>query len=225
MANADATTVFLLDVDNTLLDNDRFRADLDEHLAALFGPSQRDRYWVLYEALRSEVSYADYLGALQRFRVGLERHPNLLRMSSFLLDYPFAKWLYPRALEVVAHLGTLGATVVFSDGDIVFQPRKIERSGIWRAVSGRVLVEVHKERALDAMRAAYPAQHYVMVDDKAQILANMKKLMGAELTTVFVRQGHYAAQYQRPATDPPADIEVDRIAAILDLDPGEFLCR
>ena len=220
---SDAPLVLLLDVDNTLLDNDRFRADLDERLGALFGATQRDRYWDLYSQLREEVSYADYLGALQRFRVGLEDNPDLLYMSSFLLDYPFAERLYPSALDVVTHLGTIGLPVILSDGDIVFQPRKIQRSGLWDAVSGRVLVEVHKERALDGMRRLYPARHYVMIDDKLQLLARMKTAMGAELTTVFVRQGHYAAEAASSPPLPRPDIEIQCIAALLDFDHREFV--
>ena len=222
MANSD-DTVFLLDVDNTLLDNDRFGADLDERLTDLFGGRQKDRYRALFEKLRDEVSYADYLGALQRFRVGLETDPNLLQMSSFLLDYPFAERLYPGALDVVAHLHTLGLPVILSDGDIVFQPRKIQRSGLWKAVEGRVLVDVHKERALDAMCRTYPARHYVVIDDKPQILAPMKIALGDALTTVFVRQGHYAAESAHARLDPPPDIEIERIAALLAFGRSEFL--
>ena len=219
----DRPIVLLLDVDNTLLDNDRFGADLAARLDALFGVVQRDRYWDLYARLKEEVSYADYLGALQRFRVGLEDDPRLLQMSSFLLDYPFAARLYPRALDVVARLATLGMPVILSDGDIVFQPRKIQRSGLWNAVSGRVLVEVHKERALDGMRRLYPARHYAMIDDKPQVLARMKMAMGGELTTVFVRQGHYAAEAASSPPFPPPDVEVESIAALLDFDRREFL--
>ena len=224
--NTDGRIVLLLDVDNTLLDNDRFGADLSARLDALFGVVQRDRYWKLYAQLKEEVSYADYIGALQRFRVGVEDDPWLLQMSSFLLDYPFAERLYPRALEVVAHLVTIGLPVILSDGDIVFQPRKIQRSGLWDAVSGRVLVEVHKEQALDRMRRLYPARHYAMIDDKPQVLARMKMAMGAELTTVFVRQGHYAAEAASSPPFPPPDIEIACIAALLDFDRREFLgCR
>ena len=134
-----ADIVFLLDVDNTLLDNDRFGADLGARLEQAFGADQRDRYWAIFTALREALSYADYLGALQKFRFGLDDDPQLLQLSSFLLDYPFADRLYPRALEVIGYLNTLGLTVVLSDGDVVFQPRKVQRSGIWDAVGGRVL--------------------------------------------------------------------------------------
>lgn len=219
--------VFLLDVDNTLLDNDRFGADLGARLEQAFGADQRDRYWALFAALREELSYADYLTALQRFRVGLDDGPDLLQMSSFMLEYPFAERLYPRALEAIAHLSTLGLPVVLSDGDVVFQPRKIQRSGIWNAVEGRVLIYVHKERALEAMRRRYPAGHYVMVDDKAELLAATKRVLGQKLTTVFVHQAHYAARFaaqsDRAMVDPPPDLELERIGDLLDHDLSDFL--
>ena len=185
--------VFLLDVDDTLLDNDRFAVDLAARLERDFGAAGRDRYQALYEARRTETGYADYLGALQAFRDGDEREDRLLQMSGFLLDYPFADRLYPHALEAIAHLRTLGTVGILSDGDIVFQPRKIQRAGLWDAVDGRVLVYVHKERMLDAVQRHFPARHYVMVDDKPKLLAAMKRVLGDRLTTVFVRQGHYAA--------------------------------
>ena len=220
---SEGAVVFLLDVDNTLLDNDRFGADLGARLEELFGADQRDRYWAIFTALREELSYADYLAALEKFRVGLEDHPDLLQMSSFMLEYPFADRLYPRALEAIVHLGKLGQPVVLTDGDVVFQPRKVQRSGIWSAVRGRVLIYVHKERALDAMQRRYPARHYVMVDDKPQLLAAMKRVLGPELTTVFVRQGHYAAQSAGAVIDPPPDLAIERIGDLLDLDLANFL--
>ena len=226
LSQGEGDVVFLLDVDNTLLDNDRFGADLGARLEQAFGADQRDRYWAIFAALREELSYADYLAALEKFRVGLDDDPDLLQMSSFMLEYPFADRLYPRALEAIAHLGTLGLPVVLSDGDVVFQPRKIQRSGIWNAVEGRVLIYVHKERALDAMQRRYPARHYVMVDDKPLLLAAMKRALGEKLTTVFVHQGHYAAQYAAQANtviDPPPDLEIERIGDLLDHDRADFL--
>jgi FMN phosphatase YigB (HAD superfamily) len=223
---SDAAVVFLLDVDNTLLDNDRFASDLGDRLQQTFGSEQRDRYWTILAALREELSYVDYLAALQKFRIGLDDRPELLQMSSFMLEYPFASRLYPRALEAVAHLGTFGLPVVLSDGDIVFQPRKIQRSGIWKAVEGRVLIDVHKERALDAMQQRYPARHYVMIDDKATVLIAMKRAMGDKLTTVFVHQGHYAAQFLAAApseTTVAPDLEIDGIADLLALDLADFV--
>jgi FMN phosphatase YigB (HAD superfamily) len=216
-------TVFLLDVDNTLFDNDRFGADLGNRLEQGFGVAGRQRYWTIYNALREELGYADYLWALQKFRVGLDDDlPELLQMSAFVLDYPFAARLYPRALETIAHLRTLGLPVILSDGDVVFQPRKIQRSGIWEAVDGRVLIYLHKERMLDAMQHRFPAAHYVMIDDKPQLLAAMKRVLGARLTTVFVRQGHYAAESVNAAIDPLPDRAFERIVDLLDCQLPDF---
>lgn len=203
-----AALVFLLDVDNTLLDNDRFGDDLGDTLARAFGEDQRDRYWSIYEQLRDELGYADYLGALQRFRSGLDNEPALLQMSKYLLEYPFADRLYPHALETIDHLRRLAPTVILSDGDMVFQPRKIQHAGIWGAVRGEVLIYLHKERMLVAMQQRYPAAHYVMVDDKPQILAAMKQQLGDRLTTVFVRQGHYAADSARETIEPAPDLAI-----------------
>ena len=219
--------VFLLDVDDTLLDNDRFIADLGEQLARSFGVDERDRYWSIHTQLRTELGFADYLGALNRFRAGLDDEPALLQMSSFILDYPFADLLYSCALESIAHLDRAGLPVVLSDGDVVLQPRKVTRSGIWDAVDGRVLIYPHKERVLKSVQRRHPARHYVMVDDKAMLLAAMKRMLGARLTTVFVRQGHYARELDAPAVaarvDPPPDRTIDQIADLLDHDPSDFI--
>src|SRR5512142_221158 len=179
--------VVLLDCDNTLLDNDTVGADLSAHLAREFGVESRDRYWAILEQLRTELGYVDYLGALQRYRLGAEGDTRLLLMSAFLVDYPFATRLYPGALDAIRHLRTGGLTVILSDGDVVFQPRKIQRSGLWAAVDGRVLIYIHKEQMLDAVAERYPARHYVMVDDKLRILAAMKAIWGDRLTTIFPR--------------------------------------
>lgn len=210
--------VFLLDVDNTLLDNDRIAADLGDHLAREFGDASRDRYWEIFEALRNELGYADYLGALQRYRVSVTNDPRLLGMSSFLVDYPFAERLYPGVLDVIAHLRRWGPAVILSDGDVVFQPRKVQRSGLWDAVEGRVLIYLHKEQRLDDVERRYPARRYVMVDDKLRILAAMKKVWGARLTTVFPRQGHYAHDPANSAAYPPADITIERIGELINID-------
>ncbi|MGA7949552.1 MAG: HAD family hydrolase [Thiobacillaceae bacterium] len=210
--------VFLLDVDNTLLDNDSIVADLSDHLAHEFGEESRNRYWTIFEALRAELGYADYLGALQRYRVGAINDPRLLMMSSFLVDYPFAQRLYPGALNVIAHLRRWGPTVILSDGDVVFQPRKVQRSGLWDAVEGRVLIYLHKEQMLDDVEQLYPARHYVMVDDKLRILAAMKEVWGMRLTTIFPRQGHYALNSEILAAYPPAGISVDRIGELINYD-------
>ncbi len=200
-----AALVFLLDVDNTLLDNDRFGAELGDTVATAFGAEQRDRYWAIYGELRDELGYADYLGALQRFRSGLDNEPALLQMSKYLLEYPFEQRLYPHALETIAHLRTLAPTAILSDGDVVFQPRKIQRAGIWAAVRGEVLIYIHKQRMLVAVQQRYPAAHYVMVEDKPQLLADMKRQLGERITTVFVRQGHYAAEGEHERIEPPPD--------------------
>lgn len=210
---APASLVIMLDVDNTLVDNDRFAADLRARLLADFGEAECARYWALYAQLRDDLGYADYLSTLQRFRAGLEEHPALLGMSGFLLDYPFENALFPRTLQVLAHLRQQATTAILSDGDVVFQPRKIQRSGIWDAVQGRVLIYIHKEKMLEAVQRHYPARHYLMIDDKAGILANMKRQMGDSLTTIFVRQGHYAQGVQQ--VDPLPDRSIDRIEDLL----------
>ncbi|MEO8527421.1 MAG: HAD family hydrolase [Caldimonas sp.] len=219
--------VFLLDVDNTLLDNDRIIADLRVHLEHEFGAVSAARYWAIFEQLRGELGYADYLGSLQRYRNEVDQGGSgdrrLLLMSSFLIDYPFAELLYTKALDVVAHLGTLGPTVILSDGDVVFQPRKIQRSGLWNAVQGRVLIYIHKETMLDQMQLLYPARRYVMVDDKLRILAAMKAVMGERLVTVFPRQGHYAEDPANIAAYPAADHAVDRIGDLLEFDVARLL--
>ncbi len=206
-----ASTVFLLDVDNTLLDNDRFADDLSARLDRAFGVAERNRYWNLFATLRNELGRADYLASLQAFRAGLDDHPELLLMSDFLLEYRFESLLFPFARECIAHLALLGRPVVLSDGDIVFQPRKIQRSGIWEAVAGRVLIYLHKERSLDDVLRREPATRYVMVDDKPYLLAAMKKSLGARLTTIFVRQGHYALAPDAASVDPPPDRTIESI--------------
>jgi FMN phosphatase YigB (HAD superfamily) len=210
--------VFLLDVDNTLLDNDRIEADLGNHLSLEFGSKNRDRYWKIFEALREELGYADYLGALQRYRLSSDSDPKLLMMSSFLVDYPFKERLYPGALGVIAYLGQWGPTVILSDGDVVFQPLKVQRSGLWDAVEERVLIYLHKEQVLDDVEKRYPARHYVMVDDKLRILSAMKKVWNDRLTTVFPRQGHYALDPGNVAAYPSADITIERIGDLMTYD-------
>lgn len=206
--------VFLFDVDNTLLDNDGFAADLRERLTSSFGEVECERYWSIYARLRDEVGYADYLATLQEFRAGLDADPDLLGMSAFLLDYPFANRIYPGALNAIAHLRRLGTVAILSDGDIVFQPRKIERSGLWSAVDGNVLIFVHKERTLAAMQQRFPASHYVMIDDKPGVLAAMKRVLGSRLTTVFVRQGHYATASAHETIVPSPDRTIERIGDV-----------
>jgi FMN phosphatase YigB (HAD superfamily) len=220
-----AETIFLLDVDNTLLDNDRFSADLGDQVEKCFGTAQRARYWEIFAQRRAALGLADYLGSLQEFRAGLDDNPQLLDMSQYLLEYPFASRLFPRALEAIAHLRTFGFPVVLSDGDIVFQPRKIQRSGVWDAVQGRVMIYLHKEKVLDHMQQRFPAKHYVMVDDKANLLAAMKSALGAQLTTVFVRQGHYALAAESNAAVPAPDLKIERIGDLLNHNLTDFRVR
>ena len=207
--------VHLLDVDNTLLDNDAVTEDLRRHLIAVLGPESQQRYWDIFEELRRELGYADYLGALQRYRIEHPRDLGLLEVSSFLLHYPFAERVYPGAFDFINHLRRRGRPAILSDGDVVFQPRKVERSGLWAAVEGEVLIYIHKEEMLDDVERRYPARHYVMVDDKVRILAAMKAIWGDRLTTVFVRQGHYAHDEELLASYPPADITVERIGDLI----------
>jgi FMN phosphatase YigB (HAD superfamily) len=210
--------VFLLDCDNTLLDNDRVQQDLRAHMESQFGRSGTERYWQLFEQLRSELGYADYLGALQRYRGQDGCDMRLLGMSLFLLDYPFASRLYPLALELIAHLDLLGTCVLLSDGDVVFQPHKVARAGLWRALGGRVLIFMHKEHMLDEVARRYPCRHYVMVDDKPRLLDAIKHRWEARVTTVFVRQGHYALAPHDAMLRAP-DITIAAIGDLIQLDP------
>jgi FMN phosphatase YigB (HAD superfamily) len=217
-----APVVFLFDVDNTLLDNDAVQSDLSAHLEREVGRASRDRYWEIFEQLRQQLGYADYLGALQRYRLEHLDDLQLLRVSLFLLDYPFARQLYPGALEALARCATLGPTVILSDGDVVFQPRKVQRAGLWDAVEGRVLIYLHKEQMLADVERRFPAAHYVMIDDKLRILAAMKSAWHERLTTVFPRQGHYALDPRELARWPAADLTLARIGELADWS-DEFL--
>jgi FMN phosphatase YigB (HAD superfamily) len=210
--------VFLLDVDNTLLDNDRVVADLMRYLEREVGQERQQRYWAIFEELRGELGYADYLGALQRYRVEHPRDPHLLTVSHFLVNYPFANRLFPNSLDVIEHLRAWGPTVILSDGDVVFQPRKVERSGLFEAVERNVLIYIHKEVELDDVERRYPAERYVLVDDKLRILAAVKKTWGRRVTTVFPRQGHYATDPKALEGYPPADVTIERIGELLDHD-------
>jgi FMN phosphatase YigB (HAD superfamily) len=216
--------VFLIDCDNTLMDNDRVQQDLREHLEKQFGAEARDRYWGIYNALFAELGYADYLGALQRYRLDAMNDPKLLLMAGWLMNYRFADRLYPQALEVIKHLRQWGKVVILSDGDVVFQPRKVEYSGLWDAVEGNVLIYIHKETMLEQIELAYPARRYVMVDDKVRILAAMKEGWGERLSTVFPRQGHYAFAPDVDSFTVP-DLTVERIGDLLDYDLAAFSGR
>jgi FMN phosphatase YigB (HAD superfamily) len=216
---------FLFDVDNTLLDNDRIAADLQRHLVGEIGRKGAQEYWQIFEQLRSELGYADYLGALQRYRAKHPRAPHLLSVSDFFINYPFAERLFADAIRVIDHVRQWGPAVILSDGDVVFQPLKVGRSGLANAVAGRVLIYVHKEQELDNVEQRYPAEHYVLIDDKLRILAAVKKTWGTRVTTVFVRQGHYAVDPEILANYPSADISIERIGDLLRYQLPELLKR
>ncbi len=213
-----ADTVFLFDVDNTLLDNDRVQADLGVHLAKYYGEKTRKRFWEIFDDRRSEVGYADYLGALQRYRLEAMHDPTLLRMANWIVDYPFHERVYPAAIEAVKAAQLVGTAAILSDGDAVFQPRKVERSGLWQVFGDNVLIYVHKELELADVENHFPARHYVMIDDKLHILAAIKRIWGDRVTTVFPRQGHYATDPAILAEFPPADVSIDHIGDLLGYD-------
>jgi FMN phosphatase YigB (HAD superfamily) len=212
------TVVFLLDVDNTLLDNDWITADLKQYLEGEVGHAREQLYWTIFEQLRTELGYADYLGALQRYRMEYPRDPHLLTVSRFLLDYPFADRVFPGTLDVIKHLKQWGKVAILSDGDVVFQPRKIERSGLFKVVDENVLIYIHKEQEMDDVERRYPADHYVLVDDKLRILTAIKTRWRSRVTTVFPRQGHYARDPQALASFPPADVTIEHIDNLLNYD-------
>jgi FMN phosphatase YigB (HAD superfamily) len=210
--------VFLFDVDNTLLDNDHVVADLMRYLEREIGPERQQRYWMYFEQLRTELGYADYLGALQRYRLQYPRDSHILAVSHYLIDYPFANRLFPNSLDVVEHARRFGVPVIVSDGDVVFQPLKIRRSGLMDSLDSRVLIYIHKEHELDDIAQRYPADHYVLIDDKVRILATVKRAWNARVTTVFPRQGHYATDQKEVAKYPPPDLAIERIAMLLNYD-------
>ena len=218
-----AKTVVLFDVDNTLLDNDQIAVDLTQHLDEEIGSRGERQYWAIFEELRTQLGYVDYLGALQRYRQEYPRDPHLLTLSRFLLNYPFAERLFPQAREVVRHVSQWAQAVILSDGDVVFQPRKIDRAGLFEVVEGHVLIYIHKEKELDDVEQRYPADHYVMVDDKLRILTAVKDYWGPRVTTVFPRQGHYAKDPEVLRTFPAADLTIDRISDLLSIDRNRLL--
>ncbi|HEY6303442.1 MAG TPA: HAD family hydrolase [Terriglobales bacterium] len=213
-ADANPSVTSFFDVDNTLLDNDRVAEDLKRYLATKVGETSAQRYWEIFEQLRNELGYADYLGALQRYRVERPRELKLLAVSHFMINYPFANRLFPESVDAVEHVRRLGRAAILSDGDVVFQPRKIDRSGLYEIFEGHVLIYIHKEQELDDVEAKYPAAHYVMVDDKVRILAAIKEHWGERVTTVFPRQGHYALDAALVAQYPKADITIGRIGEL-----------
>jgi phosphoserine phosphatase len=212
--SAAAETVFLFDVDNTLLDNDRFQDDLREELTRAHGEAACTRYWAIFEELRGQLGYADYLGALERLRIERLHDPTLLPTANWLIDYPFADRLYPHALEVVERVKQWGRPVILSDGDAIFQPRKVARAGLWRAFAGNVLIYVHKETELADVERWHPSRHYVLIDDKARILAAVKSVWGGRVTTVFPKQGHFALK-EPPRDGASVDLAVERIGDLL----------
>jgi len=211
------TLVFLFDVDNTLLDNDRVTADLKRQLEREVGHERQERYWAIFEELRTELGYADYLGALQRYRANYPRDPHVLTVSEFLLHYPFANRLFPNSLDAVDYVKQFGTPVILSDGDVVFQPHKIHDSGLFDAFDGAVLIYIHKEVELEDVEKRYPADHYVLVDDKLRILTAVKKTWNERVTTVFVRQGHYALDEKAISAYPRADLTIERIGDLIEL--------
>jgi len=215
--------IFLFDVDNTLLDNDRVARDLRAFLEKEVGAARSNRYWEIFEALRAELGYADYLGALQRYRVENPYDTHLLAVSTYLINYPFANRLFPNSLDVIEHCRAFGKVVILSDGDVVFQPRKVERSGLFEAVEKNILIYIHKETELADVERRYPAEHYVLVDDKLRILTAIKKIWGKRVTTVFPRQGHYAFDEKEIAKYPPADITIERIGDLLNFEVKQLI--
>ena len=207
--------VFLFDVDNTLLDNDRVSVDLRNFLKKEVGEARSNRYWEIFEQLRSELGYADYLGSLQRYRIEHPYDSHVLAVSTFLVNYPFANRLYPNSLDVLEHFKQYGKVVILTDGDVVFQPRKVERSGLFEAVDRNILIYIHKEQELHDVERRYQAEHYVLVDDKIRILTAIKNIWRSKVTTVFPRQGHYAFDDKEVAEYPPADFSIDRIGDLL----------
>jgi hypothetical protein len=215
--------VFLFDVDNTLLDNDRMQNDLFDHIGREFGKHARERYLEIFEEVRAELGYADYLGALQRYRLEKLRDPRFLAVANWLIDYPFPRRVYRGSLDVVKRCRRWGKVAILSDGDAVFQPRKVSRSGLGKAVGGNVMIFIHKEQELNCVERFYPAKHYVMVDDKLRLLQAIKDIWKERVTTVFVRQGHYALDKKAVAQYRPADLSVRRIADLLKMKRSNFL--
>ena len=214
--------VFLFDVDNTLLDNDRVSKNLRDFLEKEVGKERNKRYWEIFEDIRNELGYADYLGALQRYRIEYAYDTHLLALSTYLINYPFANRLFPNSLDVLEHCKQWGKVVILSDGDVVFQPRKVECSGLFEAVDKNVLIYIHKEFELDDVTRRYPAEHYVLVDDKLRILTAIKEIWGAKVTTVFPRQGHYALDEKEISKYPPADVTIERIGDLLNFEAKDL---
>jgi FMN phosphatase YigB (HAD superfamily) len=219
-----AEVVFLFDVDNTLLNNDDITADIHTYLEREVGPQRNKSYWTIFERLRSSLGYADYLGALQRYRREYPHDLHLLQLSRFLVNYPFANRLYPNSLDAIQHVKKWGPVALLSDGDVVFQPRKVERSGLLQAVEGKAMIYVHKEKELKDVQRRHPSRHYVLIDDKLRILTAVKKIWRTRVTTVFVRQGHYALDPKILAKYAPADVDIQTIGDIVKLELDQLVC-
>ncbi len=219
------TLVFLIDVDNTLIDNDAVKKDLDEHITVELGPALAARFWEIYEQARKERETVDIPLALSRLRTQTSLadmdEQTYLHVHSIFDNYPFFERLYPGTLETLHYLRTLGLTVIVSDGDRFFQAEKIFASNLAEAVEGRVLIYIHKQQHLDEIVRQYPADHYVMIDDKPEILADTKELWGKRVTTAFVQQGKYAAEQKPPNFAP--DISVLHIADLRNYSATQFL--
>ncbi|MFN2465530.1 MAG: HAD family hydrolase [Candidatus Dormibacteria bacterium] len=216
-----ASLVFLIDIDNTLIDNDRVKADMEAQIRQLAGPSGSEDFWNLYEEVREELDYVDLPITLARFRAQRPDVRKFPQISAMLLGYPFEDALYPEALHVVEHLKRMGKVVVLSDGDPVFQPAKIARIGMADAVDSNVLIYAHKEQHLDEVTDLYPAEHYVVIDDKPGVLGRMKARLGPRVTTVQVRQGKYASVgAEEPG--PAPDRTFAGIAGCLQLSEADF---
>ncbi len=214
--------VFLFDVDNTLLDHDRVKQDLGALLDSRIFDGASEHYWSAYEAIRAETGQADFLASFQRCWIDSECNPHWLPAADLMLDYPYSDRLYPGALHVLEHVSRFAMVAIVSDGDAVLQPRKIRRAGLWQAVDGRVLIYQNKQQRLADIAHRFPAQHYVMIDDKPDVLVHMKSAWSSRLTTVFPRQGHYAHDQEHRHDQPEPDISIDHIGDMLKLDIKDF---
>ena len=217
--------VFLIDLDNTILDNDGVKQDIEAKMLEILGERLAERFWHYYEAVRKDLDYIDFFETMMRLR---DENPTdaavVDEATGTLMDWDFCPRLYPRAIETVLHLKSLGLPLVLSDGDPVFQPMKIHQCGVTQAVDGRVLIFVHKERFLPAVQARFRAERYVLIDDKPGILMRSKAALGDRLTTVHVLQGKYATD-PKLAVDYTPDIVVPNFSDLLTYDADAFMLK